>query len=108
MLIVYRAATGEVVHNSGTNSALPRGPEGDAAYTQTDLAGIPRAELGLLRLHDVEQADLVRQVLTHRYRVEDGNIVLIERHPKPRSGEVVPPLTTAEIVRVRALLSKQG
>lgn len=90
MLIVYRTATGEVADNTGTNSRNPLGPPDERAYVNTDRRGIDRADLSLLRLHDVEDAELVGQVLTHQVTVVDGQVVVGDPYPEPDPVEPEP------------------
>ena len=83
MLIVYAPKTGEVLDNTGTNSAWPEGPPDDLAFVNTDKRGIDRTNLSLLRLHDKDDADLIAQVMTHAHIVTDGEVVIGEPHPAP-------------------------
>ena len=90
MLIVYDPDTGSVLDNTGTNSAWVTGPPEDRAYVNTDKRGYDRESLALLRLHDVDDADQVEEILASRYHVD------------PDSGEVVidapyPSLTVDEL-----------
>lgn len=75
MLIVYRTITGEVLDSTGTNSAWPLGPPDELAYRNTDAAGIDQAGLALLRLHDLDDADLVALAMTRQVRVVAGTLV---------------------------------
>lgn len=84
MLIVYDTTTGDVLDNTGTNSLLPEGPTlEESIYVNTDAAGIPRDGLGLLRLHDEDDADLVNEVLVNRHRVDvdTGEVVIVGPYP---------------------------
>lgn len=85
MLIVYRTDTGEVVDNTGTNSRNPTGPPDARAYVNTDRRGFYRDQLGLLRLHDREDADLVQQVFTHEVSIDTatGGVVIGDPLPEP-------------------------
>lgn len=99
MLIVYDAATGEVLDNTGTNSAWPAGPPDDLAYVNTDNQGIARVGLGLLRIHDLDQADLVQRVLSHYVHVENGEVVI---------GDLIPPPAPDPQVAVRLTLEERA
>lgn len=90
MLIVYDRTTGEVLDNSGTNSAMPYGPPENLA-----LVNVPeqrRHAARLLRLHDNDDADLVTQVLANRHHVDPktGRVVLDGPHPEPEPVEPEP------------------
>lgn len=105
MLIVYNRATGEVVDNSGTNSLMPAGPPDDAAFVNTDARKHARAGLALLRLHDVDEADLVAKVLTHEHHVKGGKVVLDGPRPPPKPAAQQPDPMEALTSRVAALES---
>lgn len=77
MLLIYDLTTGEILDNTGTNSGMPEGPEDESAiYVNVDNRGIPRDSVGLLRLHDEEDADLVAQVMGNLAHVENGAVVI--------------------------------
>ena len=97
MLIVYDTTTGTVLDNTGTNSLMPEGPDDALAYVNTDARGIDRASLGLLRIHDLDQADLVQRILSHYVHVENGAVVIGDPiPPPPPDAETVVRLTLEE------------
>lgn len=103
MFIIYREATGEVVENSGTNSLFPQGVPDELAWGGRDRTG-----LALLRLHDEDDAELVRATFTHRVTVTDGQLVVGEPLPAPDTtpdagGTDVLSLA-ADLARVRQVL----
>lgn len=83
MLIIYDAATGEVLDNTGTSSVMPEGPTGALMYVNTDARGLTRAGLGLLRLHDEKDAELVQQVLRNFHRVDPDTKQVVIEGPYP-------------------------
>ena len=83
-----------MVDNTGTSSAWPTGPPDDRAYVNTDARGIDRATLGLLRLHDVDDAATVEAVLSNEAHVDvaaDPPAVVIGRPRPPALAETEPP-----------------
>jgi hypothetical protein len=103
MLIIYKRATGEVVENTGTNSALPEGPLGDGAYRNTDARGIARGGLALLRLHDERDRTTVEKTFTHAYHVEKGKVVFDGQRPAPEPPPPAPDPLAELTARVEAL-----
>lgn len=99
MLILYDTNTGAVLDNTGINTALPEGPEGDSAYINTDARGIPRSNIGMVRLHDEHDADLAQRVLTHQVTIDGGQVVVGAPIPKP---EPTPEVVTGRTLRDRA------
>ena len=83
MLIVYDTTTGEVLDNTGTNSAMPQGPNEPLAYVNTDARGIARDSLALLRLHDEDAHDLVQAVLRNYAHVDPDTRALVIEGPYP-------------------------
>ena len=85
MLIVYDLTSGEVLLNTGTNSAMPLGPSDEWAYDHIDAA---RDTVGLLRLRDIDDADLVEQVLTNRNHVDptSGHVIIDGPYPGDTSA----------------------
>lgn len=78
MLIVYRKSDGLVVSNSGTNSLLPDGPPFEAEVQNAiGNFGWPLEDYGEYRLHDENDAALVKQIMeAGSYSLafdEDGN-----------------------------------
>jgi hypothetical protein len=86
MLIVYKVATGEVVDNTGTNSAMPEGPPHEMAFINTDSRGLNRNDLALLRLNDQTDAALVADILENRCHVDVSVVspVVVIDGPYPR------------------------
>ncbi len=72
MLLAYDKSTGKVLWNSGTNSAFPDGPPDEVAYRATNVS------VGLLRLNDLADAQLVALVMTQPTLVKDGKVVIGE------------------------------
>lgn len=64
MLIIFRHSDKMICSNSGTNSYLPEGPEflQEVQNAINLYGGIP-SDYGEFRLHDVDQADLVQEIL---------------------------------------------
>ena len=92
MLIGYDPASGEVVWNSGTNTAYPYGPPDDVVQ---ELTG--RDDLALLRLHDEDDAELVQTTFTHHVLVVDGELTVGDELPGPDPApEPSPPVTREE------------
>lgn len=83
MLIVYDLGTGEIIENTGTNSGQPNGPEDDFVFVNTDNRGIPRESLGVLRLHDEDDAELVGQVMAHFAHVDVNTNQIVIDAPLP-------------------------
>lgn len=83
MLIVYDKTTGEVIDNTGTSSRWPEGPPDEHAYANVPEAR--RTDAALLRLHDNDQAELVRQLLEHHHHVDldTGEVVVDAPLPPP-------------------------
>lgn len=97
MLIVFDLTTGVVLGNSGTNTSYPEGPDSIGVFDNA----------GELRLHDLDDAELVAHVLNSRYHVnpETGFVVIDEEYPPPVVPvDEVPPLTADEILALRSLL----
>lgn len=70
MLLAFDKTSGKVLWNSGTNSAYPDGPPDQVAYNATNTL------VGLLRLNDIRDANLVNMVMTQPATVVDGQIVI--------------------------------
>lgn len=84
MLIVYDKNSGQVLDNSGTCSATPSGPVGEQAFVNTDARGLDRDALGLLRLHDVTDRDLVQLVMDNFVHVDAETGSLVFEGPLPK------------------------
>jgi hypothetical protein len=105
MLIVFDTSTGEILDNTGTNSVWPEGPPDDLAYVNTDAQGIDHDSLGLLRLHDVDDADLVAQALTHEAHVDPatGDLVIGDEFtPEPPPDVPAAPTVEEQLAALRA------
>jgi hypothetical protein len=83
MLIAYDTTTGEVLDNTGTNTAMPTGPQDDLAYVNTDARGIDRAGVGLLRLHDVDDQAAVQEVTRNYHHVDTATETVVIDGPYP-------------------------
>lgn len=83
MLIVYDTSTGVIVDNTGTSSAWPEGPPEELAYRNTDARGLDRTGLGLLRLHDARDAELIAAMAGHACAVQAGAVVIGDPLPPP-------------------------
>lgn len=87
MLILYDKSSGEVLDNHGTSSLQPLGPPEPDCYVNTDRRDIARDSIGLLRFHDVEDAETVQQVLGHQHSVDVSatppTVVIGDPHPAP-------------------------
>lgn len=92
MLIVYNKETGAVLDNHGTNSAMPEGPPDDRALL--NLPGRTLADVGLLRLHDEKDADLVKQLLANEHTVD-------VKTKRPVVGRKYPELTPIPDPRIK-------
>lgn len=90
MLLVYELSSGDVLDNSGTNSMWPEGPPDDLALV--NLPDVDPATVGLLRLHDINDADLVQQILAQRHHVDpaSGQVVLDGPYDTPPEPDPVP------------------
>lgn len=93
MLIVFSKETGEVINNSGTNSLYPLGPENESEILEDVISrfGGQQTDYGVLRLHDLDQADIVSKTFTHEFTVQNGKIIFgaerIIEEPKPTQSE---------------------
>jgi hypothetical protein len=83
MLIAYDTTTGEVLDNTGTNTAMLTGPQGDLAYVNTDARGIDRTTVGLLRLHDVDDQTQVQEVTRNYHHVDTTTETVVIDGPYP-------------------------
>lgn len=99
MLITYRLSDGTVVDSSGTNGAVPDGPPDEAGFLNTDARGIDRADLGLLRLHDNDDAEQVALAFSRSVRVEAGRLVDVGPMPEPSAD---PAQVRARVLREQA------
>lgn len=70
MLLAYDKTSGKVLWNSGTNSAYPDGPPDEVAYQATNTL------VGILRLNDTRDADLVALVMSKPASVVKGQVVI--------------------------------
>lgn len=84
MLLIYDLTTGAVLDNTGTNSAWPEGPPDDLALV--NLPDRTPDDVGLLRLHDIDDAELVNRVLTNRHHVDlaTGEVVIDGPYLEPQ------------------------
>lgn len=106
MLIVYDKETGAVLDNHGTSSAWPEGPPDDRALL--NLPGRTLADVGLLRLHDEHDAELVGKALTRQHRVDPatGQLVIGDPYPPPPPPGPTPDDELAEAIRAATSLAQ--
>ena len=106
MLLAYDKTSGKVLWNSGTNTAYPSGPPDAVAFQATNSA------VGLLRLNDNADADLVAMVFTNETSVKNGQLVIGASNytPKPPNeggAPVTPPLPLdQELASIRAQIDQ--
>lgn len=83
MLQIYRIATGEVVDGGSTNQLFPEGAPDPSPMIQNviELYGGTKDDYGILRLHDVEDAEIVDKIFTHEYTIQDGQVIFGDRKP---------------------------
>lgn len=95
MLIVYSKADGKIIENTGKNEAFPLGiPETSSLleHIASTNGGTPD-DYGIIRLHDIEEKDIVEKTFTNLYSVEKGQLVfgglipVQEPEPQPPTAE---------------------
>lgn len=77
MLIAYDPDTGALLGTTGTNSRYPAGPPDPDRW----LASLGHPQLATLRVHDLEDAELVARVRDSFCHVADGQLVVEGPHP---------------------------
>lgn len=96
MLIIYRIADGVVLHNSGTNSFMPEGPEFEVEVLNVIAKyGGESSDYAPYRLHDLDEAEKVQKVLTHSVSIAfEGetsvDVVVGEPLPQLNPGPMKP------------------
>ena len=68
MRILYDLRDGTVLDNSGTSDAMPEGPPDDDLRNLPD--GVDPANVGIVRLHDVKDAEKVAELLANRHHID--------------------------------------
>lgn len=105
MLIIYRKSDGVVVDNQGTNSLYPLGiPEATILIDYiAKKNGGNIEDYEVLRLHDIDDIEIVNKTFTHEYSIQDGQIVFGEEIPIPEP-EPQPPSEVEILQQENAML----
>lgn len=100
VLIIYKVSSGEVVENQGILDSYPQGINDIDPVIEniTMRFGGNMEDYSILRLNDIENADLVKKTFTHEYTVQNGEIVFGEL--KPISEPEPQPPTEIEKLRI--------